>query len=388
LVGESGENSDVTTQRTLVLTQPRESFTFTGITTEPVPSILRGFSAPVVLTFAYTDAQLLHLLQHDSDAFNRWEAGQRLAVAQALNATQSIAEKSIGARADVLNDAYLYAMRQVLAHPTLDAAFKELVLTLPSETYLAEQLDVVDPQHIHTVREAMRLQLATALTPDWEAVYAANQDTGSYTPDAVSSGRRALAGMALTNLCLAAQTTGDTVWPGKTLQRFLDASNMTDRFNALSALVTSGDPLAAQALARFHTLFASEALVIDKWFGLQVAAPDRAGNILPAARALMQHADFSLRNPNRARSVISAFAANPAALHRVDAAGYGFWAERVMELDAINPQVAARLARALDRWSRLAEPYRSAAREAIVRVAAKTGLSKDTQEVVTRALAD
>ena len=163
---------------------------------------------------------------------------------------------------------------------------------------------------------------------------------------------------------------------------------MTDRFNALSALVTSGHPLAAQALDHFYAMFASEALVIDKWFSLQVAAPDRAGNILTKVKALMKHADFSLRNPNRARSVISTYAANPAAFHRMDAAGYVFWSERVMELDAINPQVAARLARALDRWSRLTEPYRSGAREAIARVAAKSGLSKDTLEVVSRALAD
>ena len=393
LSGEHGDGSDsnsgtVGTQRTLVLTQATESFTFTGIAADPVPSILRGFSAPVVLAFAYTDAQLLHLLQHDSDAFNRWEAGQRLAVTQALNAIKSMEQPTSEPGASVLNEAYLNAMRQVLAHPTLDAAFKELVLTLPSETYLAEQLDVVDPQHIHAVRESMRLQLAIALQADWAAVYAANQDTGNYTPDAVSSGRRALAGMALTHLCLAAQASGDAEWPGKTLQRFKDAGNMTDRFNALSALVISGHPLAEQALARFHALFANEALVIDKWFSLQVAAPDRTGNILPTVKALMKHKDFSLRNPNRARSVISSFAANPAAFHRPDAAGYAFWADRVMELDALNPQVAARLARALDRWARLAEPYRGAAREAIARVAAKSGLSKDTHEVISRALAD
>ena len=163
---------------------------------------------------------------------------------------------------------------------------------------------------------------------------------------------------------------------------------MTDRFNALSALVTSGHPLAAQALDHFYAMFANEALVIDKWFSLQVAAPDRAGNVLTKVKALMKHPDFSLRNPNRARSVISTYTANPAAFHRMDAAGYVFWSERVMELDAINPQVAARLARALDRWSRLTEPYRSGAREAIARIAAKSGLSKDTLEVVSRALAD
>ena len=375
--------------QTLVLTQATETFTFTGVTAEPTPSILRGFTAPVVLEFAYTDAQLLHLLAHDSDPFNRWEAGQRLAVSSALIAIKSIAGSAHIHSATVLNDAYLAAMRQVLQHPALDAAFKELVLTLPSETYLAEQLDVVNPQHVHAVREAMRLQLATALQADWAAVYEAHHDTGAYTPDALSSGRRALTGMALTYLCIAAQASGDTVWPGKTLQRFKDASNMTDRFNALAALVSSGHALAAPALAQFHAMFKNEALVIDKWFSLQVSAPDRGGNILPAVKQLMKHSDFSLRNPNRARSVVSTYCqGNPAGFHRADAAGYVFWSDRVMELDAINPQVAARLARALDRWSKLAEPYRSAAREAISRVAAKSDLSKDTHEVVTRALAD
>ncbi len=381
--------------RTLVMTQETETRVFINIDAEPVPSILRGFTAPVVLEFDYTDAQLLHLLRHDSDPFNRWEAGQRLAVNSALTAINSIAAYAHDTAASVLNDAYIEAMREVLRHPALDAAFKELVLTLPSETYLAEQLDVVDPQRIHAVRESMRLQLATALVSDWEAVVAANPDTGAYTPDAVSSGRRALAGMALSQLCLAAQAAPSTgsgrtdEWPGKTLQRFKDASNMTDRFNALAALVSSGHPLAANALAQFHAMFKDEALVIDKWFSLQAATTDRNGNILPAVKQLMKHPDFSLRNPNRARSVISTYCqANPAAFHRHDAAGYVFWSERVMELDAINPQVAARLARALDRWSKLAEPYRSAAREAISRVAGKADLSKDTREVVTRALAD
>ncbi|ABM36385.1 aminopeptidase N [Polaromonas naphthalenivorans] len=381
------EPSAIAGTRTVVLTQASESFTFVNLDAEPVPSILRGFTAPVVLEFGYTDAQLLHLLAHDSDPFNRWEAGQRLAVTSAVNAIKSIATSADGTCANVLNDAYLGAMREVLRHPTLDSAFKDLVLTLPSETYLAEQLDVVDPQHIHAVREAMRQQLATALKADWEAAYAANHDTGAYTPDPESSGRRALAGMALTHLCLAARTSGDAVWPGKTLQRFKDAGNMTDRFNALAALVSSSHALADQALALFHAMFKDEALVIDKWFSLQTSAPDRGGNILPAVKQLMKHADFSLKNPNRARSVISTFCqGNPAGFHRLDAAGYDFWCERVIELDAINPQVAARLARALDRWSKLAEPYRSNARQAITRVAARSDLSKDTLEVVTRAL--
>ena len=370
---------------TLVLSQASQQFVFTGIDAEPVPSLLRGFSAPVVLAMDLSDAQLLHLLAHDSDPFNRWEAGQRLALRRALAAIQADGTPAT----EPLDAGFIEGMRAVLRHPTLDAAFKELALTLPAESYIAEQLDVVDPQRVHTVREAMRRQLALALHADWVWAYEEHHDNGAAGPGALSAGRRALTGMALTMLCLAARETNEPIWPGRTYQRFKDAGNMTDRFNALSALVSSGQPLAAQALERFHAMFKDEALVLDKWFALQAGAPDRGGDILPRVRQLLTHPDFHLRNPNRARSVLFSYcSANPGAFHRPDAAGYVFWSEKVVEIDAFNPQVAARLARALDRWKKLAEPYRSAAREAIARVAAKSDLSNDVREVVTRALAD
>ena len=376
-------------ERTVVLAEPQLTLTFVNIDSAPVPSLLRGFSAPVVLDCAYSDAELLTLLAHDGDAFNRWEAGQRLALRVAINAIAASTNQESAGAEKLLQPAFVQAMRDVLRHPQLDAAFKELVLTLPSEAYIAEQLGEVDPQRVHAVREAMRAQLAQELHADWAWAWEQHQDCGAYRPDAVSSGRRALAGLALSMLCLAARASGDTVWPGKTYQRFKIAANMTDRFNALSALVGSGHELAQPALARFHALFKDEALVIDKWFALQASAPDRGGDVLPAVRQLMKHPQFSLKNPNRARSVIFSYcSANPGAFHRADAAGYVFWADRVLELDALNPQVAARLSRALDRWRKLAEPYRTAAREAIARVAAKPDLSNDVREVVTRALAD
>ncbi len=387
-----GEDAPGAASRTVVLSESSVQLTFVHVDEAPVPSLLRGFSAPVVLDVDYTDAELLTLLAHDSDAFNRWEAGQRLALRIAIN---TIADSAIQTGAtgqidqQILPDSFVQAMRAVLRHPQLDAAFKELALALPSETYIAEQLEVVDPQRIHAVREAMRLQLATALQADWQWAYEQHQHSGAYRPDAASTGRRALAGMALHMLCLAAQHTGDAVWPGKALQRFKDAGNMTDRFNALNALVGSGHALAAPALARFHAQFKDEPLVLDKWFALQAGACDRGGQVLAQVKQLMNHPDFSLKNPNRARSVIFSYCnANPGAFHRADAAGYVFWSERVIELDAINPQVAARLARALDRWKKLAEPWRSGAREAIARVAARPDLSNDVREVVTRALAD
>ena len=376
--------NDSVLQQTLVLTEESASFTFANINSEPVPSLLRGFSAPVVLEDGLSATDLLILLAHDSDPFNQWEAGQRLILQSALDAIQQ--NKDLTGQ-PVLSEALVAALRNVLRHPQLDAAFKDLALTLPSENYIADHLDVVDPQRVHALRENMRLQLATALQADWLWAWDAHKYNGVYSPDAQSSGRRALAGLSMTMLCVAAVPSGDAVTPGRVYQQFKDAGNMTDRFNALSALVVSGHALAQDTLALFHKMFQHEALVIDKWFALQAGAPDRAGDVLPRVRQLMQHPDFSLRNPNRARSLIFSYcSANPAGFHRADAAGYVYWSEQVLALDAINPQVAARLARAMDRWSRLAEPYRSAAKVAIERVAAKTDLSNDAREVISRAL--
>lgn len=372
------------TERLIVLHEPETRVVFEGVDTAPIASLLRGFSAPVILEHALTDDELRVLLAHDTDPFNRWEAGQQLLLRRALAAV-----RAGGPVHEPLDAATVQAMRDVLRHPALDAAFKELVLTPPAETYIAEQLDEVDPQRIHAVREAMRQQLAHALHEDWMWAFEAHRDNGAYRPDPVSAGRRALAGLALHMLCLAARDNGNPVWPGKTYQRFKDATNMTDRYQALSALVHAGHELAAPALERFHTLFQHEELVLDKWFALQASAPDRNGDALPRVQALLHHPDFHLRNPNRARSLISTYChANPAGFHRADGAGYAFWRERVLEIDAFNPQVAARLARALDRWRKLAEPYRSAARQAIEAVAEHPSLSTDVREVVTRALAD
>ncbi|MDR2332518.1 MAG: aminopeptidase N [Burkholderiaceae bacterium] len=389
---QQGEAHAGGTERTIVLTEPRMEITFVNVDSAPVPSLLRGFSAPVVLECEFSDADLLNLLAHDGDPFNRWEAGQRLGLRIALGA---IANPGVTANAQgdveqsILPASFVQAMRDVLRNPSLDAAFKELVLTLPSEGYIAEQMDEVDPQRIHTVREAMRAELAASLHEDWIQAFEDNQTPGAYSPDATSAGRRALAGHALNMLCLAARRSGDMLWPGKTYQRFKDAGNMTDRFSALAALVNSGHELSRPALERFHALFKDEDLVVDKWFALQAGTSDRNGNILPAVRELMKHPDFQLKNPNRARSVIFSYCnANPGAFHRADGAGYAYWADRVLELDGFNPQVASRLARAMDRWRKLAEPYRALARAAIERVAAKPDLSNDVREVVTRALAE
>ncbi|WP_298829159.1 aminopeptidase N [uncultured Piscinibacter sp.] len=368
------------TERVLVLDEERSFFTFVDVDAEPVPSLLRQFSAPVQLADGLDEADLLVRLAHDTDPFNRWEAGQRLALGRLLGTVRGDAPLQ-------LDEAFVDAMRGVLRHAQLDPAFKELVLTPPSETYVAEQLDSVDPQRIHAAREAMVLQLAQSLRRDWEWAWETHQVGGVYSPAPTPAGRRALANQALAMLCIDATARGDVLWQGRAYQRFKDATNMTDRQGALWALLASHSEMADLALKRFHDLFRDDALVIDKWFMLQALAPERDGRVFARAKALLKHPDFTLHNPNRARSLVQRLCAeNPAAFHRTDAAGYVFWAERVLELDAFNPQLAARIARVMDRWAQLAEPYRSAAREAIARVAARADLSNDVREVVTRAL--
>jgi aminopeptidase N len=370
-------------ERVLVLCEAQATYRFLDVPADVVASVLRDFSAPVILDDGLVDADRLVLLAHDTDPVNRWEAGQRLGLSQLIAAITGDGTLTI-------NDAFIGAMRAVLRDPALDPAFKELVLTPPSEAYVSEQLAVpVDPQRVHAVCQAMQDALAARLFDDWVAAYEGHQVVDGYNPDGVQSARRALANLALAMLVRDAARTGDSVWPGKAFQRFKDAGNMTDRLGALGALVGAHSDLAAPALARFHELFRGEALVVDKWFGLQARTPEKDGRVFANVKALLQHPDFSINNPNRVRSLLLALCNfNPAAFHRTDAKGYVFWAEKVVELDAINPQVASRLARALDRWRLLAEPYRSAAREALARVAAKTDLSPDTREVVDRALKD
>ncbi|MDH4392311.1 MAG: aminopeptidase N, partial [Aquabacterium sp.] len=313
-----GEAQAGGTERVLVLTEAEQTFTFVHVDTAPVPSLLRGFSAPVMLDDGLDDAALLVLLQHDADAFNRWEAGQRLSLGRLMAALPGDDDLP------PLDDAYLQALRRVLHDPALDPAFKDLVLMLPSEAYVAECVGSdINPQRIHHLREQMRRQIAAALRADWVWAFDTHQVREGYQPSAAQAGKRALANQALRLLVLDAVAQGDAVWPGRAYQRCKDAGNMTDRFGALVALVDAQAPLADAALAHFHARFAGDDLVIDKWFNLQATAGAPPGAVLQRVKALMQHADFSLKNPNRARALLSGFCRdNPAAFHRTDAAGY------------------------------------------------------------------
>jgi aminopeptidase N len=367
----------------IVLSEAEQSVVFEGIAHMPVPSLLRGFSAPVQLNYPYDVDQLLVLLAHDSDAFNRWEVAQRLYMSSILTALSSEAPHT-----ELLSPALIEGLRSVLRDPTLDAAFKELVLTLPSESYIAEQCATVDPQRIHFVRDTIRQQIAGELFQDWAWAYESCSPQGTYQLDAKACGARTLRGLALGYLCIVEKKRNETTWSTKAYQDFLHADNMTDRIQALTALAHNHLPQAVSALSHFYTMYKQDDLVIDKWFALQASTPDQEGDVLPKVRQLLLHPDFHIRNPNRARSLLSAYCANPSAFHRRDASGYVFWSERVLELDAFNPQVAARLARALDRWRQLSTPYQSAAQEALRRVAAKSDLSADVREVISSALGE
>lgn len=382
------DGQELASSKLLVLKEREATFVFENIQAPAIASVLRGFSAPVILKQDLSEEELLTLLAHDSDPFNQWEAAQKLCLRAALSAYEA-KTSALGqghSHAPLSND-LIQAFKSVLTHDSLDPAFKELLLTLPSESYIAEQLTVVDPEVVHHVRERMKAQLAEQLHEQWTWVYHHHGVQGPYKADPISSGKRALQGMALYFLCLEAKRTQDPVWPGVAYQKFKDAANMTEKFAALSALVQSGQTLAEDALSNFYQQFSKEALVMDKWFALQASACERETSVLQKVKHLMLHPDFQIKNPNRARSLIFSFCmGNPGAFHKADASGYVFWAERVLEIDSFNPQVAARLARAMDRWTQLAEPYKTAAHEALKRVAAKPDLSKDVKEVINKAL--
>ena len=353
-----------------------QTFLFRNVQEQPIPSILRNFSAPVILEFEYSDDELAFLMAHDSDAFNRWEAGQRLAMRRLLALTTLMQQTGEANIDTALSDSF----RATLNNTLLDAAFRDVALTLPAETVIAEQVDVIDPQAIHAARRFLRHSLAQALREDFIAAYEKNRTEGAYSPDTIDAGKRALKNLALSYL----GELDDVEVHGMMQAQYDNADNMTDRVAALSALANSSAIGKDAVLARFHDEFAQEPLVIDKWFSLQAMARNTD---VAAVRKLMQHSAFSIKNPNRARSLIFSFCnGNPAQFHASDGSGYDFWAEQVIALDAINPQVAARLTRTLDRWRKYTPPLKEKMHAALQRVAQTPRLSKDVKEVVSKSL--
>ena len=372
----SAASSKPATTCVLELTKAKQTFIFNRVITKPTPSLLRNFSAPVVMEYNYTDQELAHLMEHDCDAFNRWEAGQRLAMQRLLNLIKQVQE---GEKL-TLDDLFINALRTTLNDQSLDPSFREVVLTLPSELMLAEQCEVIDPQAIHTARQYMCKTVSERLKADFIAVYAANLTPGKYSPDARSAGKR-----GLKNLCLSYLLD----WQDEsTLQlahaQIVAADNMTDRLAALMALINTGSKTAQQPLNRFYRDFKNEALVVDKWFGLQAVAMHTD---VKAVRKLMTHPALTLKNPNRARSLISSFCnGNPSQFHAADGSGYAFWTEQVIALNKLNPQLAARLVRTLDHWKKYQPALKQQMQAALQKVAAAKGLSKDVQEVVFKTL--
>ena len=355
------------------LTEPSQTITVTGLSKKPVLSINRNFSAPIVLDFEQSESELLTLLKEDDDAFNRWEAAQKLFMQSILNGKELDAE-------------LVTALRAILRNPDLDPAFKDLLFTLPAESYLYEQVSVIDPQAIHQARRQVRQQLATALEDDWLWAYQEHQTLGSYKPDAKSAGKRSLKNLSLHMLADASHVNANELASAQ----YQSANNMTDQYGALAVLVNFSLSHATSSLSNFHERFKSDALVIDKWFALQATRQidfKQKQSVMHDVSNLRKHPDFNIKNPNRARSLIHAFCMNnPGAFHQPSPETYQFWAEHVIELNHINPQVAARLARALDRWKQFAPNYQVHMKSALEFISKQTNLSSDVAEVIQKAL--
>jgi aminopeptidase N len=344
--------------------QPEERFRFAGLKSKPVPSLLRRFSAPVILNYPYSEADLLHLLAHDDDPFNRWEAAQRIAASIILE------------RKGEPSRAFAEAMGRMLAEP--DRIFAAEVLTLPAETFLAEQMELVDPDALHAARNLLRQRLAAALKPQLLEAYERNAVEGPYHPDPAAIGRR-----ALRNQCLGYLS--ELGMPALAWQQYRRADNMTDAMAALGWLAQLDCPEREKALDDFYAKWRDEPLVVDKWLAVQ--AGSRLPGTLQRVKNLLAHPAFDLKVPNKVYALIRVFASNHVRFHAADGAGYAFLADQILALNALNPQVAARMARAFDRWKRFDAGRQAKARAQLERLRDSDGLSKDVAEIVTKALA-
>lgn len=360
----------------IVLADAAQTFTFDGFAQAPVLSINRGFSAPVAINAPQSVEDLVFLAGHDDDAFARYEAMQQLVVQHLVAAVEGRLDD---ASREAGRAAIGGALGAILADTALDDLMRGELVMLPGEAYLAEQINPVDPARVHAEREALKAWLGRELSDAWRGVH--DRSTAvPYGLDAAARGARKLKTQALVYLAAA-----DPVEAAQRAKAQYDAAdNMTDRQGALMVLCGLDVPARDEALAHFHARFADNRLVIDKWFSLQ------AGSLHPRAldhvRALAQHADFTLTNPNRVRALYMAFAANPQAFHAADGAGYALIADLILALDPINGNVAARFVAPLGRWRRI-EPVRAALMRAqLERIAAAPRLSRDVREQVSKSL--
>ncbi|TCP42359.1 aminopeptidase N [Rhodovulum marinum] len=372
-VGLLSPNGDEVVPTTVLeVTEAAQSFRFDGLGARPIPSLLRGFSAPVILERDTNAEERAFLLAHDTDPFNKWEAGRALArdVLVAM-VTQGAAPAP----------AYLDALAAMVRDEALDPAFRALALGLPGEDQLAEDLHArgitPDPLAIHTARERLKSAVATHLCPLWVPLYDQMTCPGPYSPGAADAGRRALRLAALAHMARLDQGT-------KARAHFAQANNMTDELGALSILIEIG--AGEEELDRFAKRWGKDRLVMDKWFALQtsLAAPDRA---VSRTSSLTEHPDFHWKNPNRFRAVIGGFTMNAAGFHDPSGAGYDLVADWLIRLDAVNPQTAARMSTAFETWTRYDADRQARMRAALERIAGRDGLSRDMGEMVGRLLA-
>ncbi|MBM7060906.1 aminopeptidase N [Pseudomonas sp. UL073] len=377
-----GEDTAQGTTRVLSVTKAEQTFTFEGLAAKPLPSLLRGFSAPVKLSFPYDRDQLMFLMQHDSDGFNRWEAGQQLAV-QVLQ--ELIGQQQRG-EALLLDQRLVAALRSVLEDEALDQAMVAEMLSLPSEAYLTEISEEADVDAIHAAREFARAELAQALfDPLWKR-YQANREASRQQPYVAEAGhfaRRSLQNIALSYLMLAHRSEVLVAC----LEQFDACDNMTERLTALAVLVNSAHAEERdKALTAFAEHFKDNPLVMDQWFSVQAASALPGG--LERVRQLMEHPLFSIKNPNKVRALIGAFAGqNLVNFHQMDGSGYRFLADIVISLNALNPQIASRQLAPLTRWRKYDAARQALMKAELERILASGELSSDVYEVVSKSLA-
>lgn len=377
-----GEAAASGTSRVLSVTEGEQTFTFVDIPARPLPSLLRGFSAPVKLSFPYDRDQLMFLMQHDSDGFNRWDAGQQLSV-QVL---QELIGQYQQGQALQMDQRLVTALATVLGDHSLDQAMVAEMLSLPGEAYLTEISEVADVDAIHAAREFARKQLADTLFDTLWTRYQANRELSrstAYVAEAEHFARRALQNIALSYLMLTEKQEVLTAC----IDQFDTADNMTERLTALAVLVNS--PFAeekAKALAVFAENFKTNALVMDQWFSVQAGSPFPGG--LERVKALMQHPAFTLKNPNKVRALIGAFAGqNLINFHAADGSGYRFLADLVIELNGFNPQIASRQLAPLTRWRKYDSARQALMKAELERIRNSGNLSSDVFEVVSKSLA-
>ena len=370
---------DTATQHTVTLSlqQAEQTFTFYDVAEKPLVSIGRGFSAPVKFKRELSDSELAFLLAHDSDDFNRWDAGQQLAINNLLMLIAAYQEK----QTLHLSPGVIAAYRQALTDPGLDKALIARLMTLPSESYVADQMKVVDVEAIHAVREFMRRTLAQSLRAELLHTYQQNQSLRVYEFNAEAMAQRSLKNTALAYL----MALDDADLQQLCMDQYRQGHNMTDVMAALSLLADVAGATREEALADFYSRWQHDPQVVEKWLAIQ------AGSSLPdtlmRVQGLMQHPAFSLHNPNKVRSLIGRFCSgNPVRFHAADGAGYRFLGDRVLELDGLNPSIAARLVQTLSRWRRYDAGRQALMREQLERIVSKDGLSKDVYEIASRSL--